>query len=245
MQNRSRQTDPHFMIRKAQPVAKTIGPRLPLSQAGRLLVVGGDLFVRTGLLTGFILITTRMATELGAQAGAAHQAIRQIWLFTALFLDAFAITGQSLVGFFLGAKQVAVARRVAALVCWWSVAVGGLLALVMVLGRSTVEVLLVPENARGLFGAAWFIAAIVQPLNALAFATDGVHWGTGDYAYLRNAMLVATPLSLLALMILARGGSDVAASLTGIWIATGFWTTVRAGLGLVRIWPGIGKSPLR
>jgi MATE family multidrug resistance protein len=98
-----------------------------------------------------------------------------------------------------------------------------------------------------MFGAAWLIAALVQPLNALAFATDGIHWGTGDYAYLRNAMLVATPLSLLALWAVTQEYSAccVPTGLAGIWLATGFWTTVRAGLGLVRIWPGIGNAPLR
>ena len=45
----------------------------------RLLKIGGDLFVRTGLLTLFLIVTTRAATRAGADSGAAHQAIRQFW----------------------------------------------------------------------------------------------------------------------------------------------------------------------
>ncbi|NQU30819.1 MAG: MATE family efflux transporter, partial [Anaerolineae bacterium] len=62
----------------------------------RLLSVGGDLFVRTGLLTIFFAFTTGIATRIGADAGAAHQAIRQVFLFTGLALDAYASTVQSL-----------------------------------------------------------------------------------------------------------------------------------------------------
>ncbi|MBX0326673.1 MATE family efflux transporter [Oscillochloris sp. ZM17-4] len=213
----------------------------PLAEAGRLLRVGGDLFIRTGLLTGFLVLTTRAATLMGAEAGAAHQAIRQVWIFTALFLDAFAITGQSLVGYFLGAGQVAPARRVAALVCAWSVGVGIILGVLMLLGRDVVVALLVPEAAGAAFGLAWMIAALVQPLNALAFATDGVHWGTGDYRYLRNGMVVASAVALPALALALRLPGD---SLAWIWLVTALWTSTRATLGALRIWPGIGRAPL-
>jgi MATE family multidrug resistance protein len=67
-----------------------------------LLSVGRDLFIRTGVLLLFLMFATREATRLGAESGAAHQAIRQIYVFTALFLEAFATTAQSLVGYFWG-----------------------------------------------------------------------------------------------------------------------------------------------
>jgi len=63
-----------------------------------LLRVGRDLFIRSGSLTLFILFSTRVATQMGPEAGAAHQVIRQVWFFTALVLEAFATTAQSLVG---------------------------------------------------------------------------------------------------------------------------------------------------
>jgi MATE family multidrug resistance protein len=216
--------------------------QIALGAAGKLLVVGGDLFVRTGLLTGFLILSTRAATQIGADAGAAHQAIRQVWLFTALFLDAFAVTGQSLVGYFFGAQLAQPARRVAALTCGWSLAVGVLLGMVMLLGRVPRETVLVPLSAQGRYDAAWVIAAVALLINALAFATDGVHWGTGDYRYLRNAMIVATGIAgILVLLVDVRDP----AALTHLWVITALWGALRAGLGLARIWPGIGAAPLR
>jgi MATE family multidrug resistance protein len=44
----------------------------------RLFHIGGDLFLRTGFLMGFLVLTTRAATQIGPDSGAAHQAIRQV-----------------------------------------------------------------------------------------------------------------------------------------------------------------------
>ena len=84
--------------------------QITLRETSRLLTVGGDMFVRTGLLNLFLAYTTRTANNLGADAGAAHQVIRQMWVFTALALDAFAAAVQSLVGYFIGQGSVSLAK---------------------------------------------------------------------------------------------------------------------------------------
>src|SRR5690606_519161 len=109
-------------------VARLLGLRRPgLDGVERLLAVGRDMFIRTGLLTLVLILGTRAATQLGDARAAAHQAIRQVWMFTALLLDAFAITAQSLVGYFSGAGDVAEARRVAAITVRWSLGIGAAL----------------------------------------------------------------------------------------------------------------------
>ena len=66
-----------------------------------MLRIGRDLLLRTGSLTIFTLLATRVATQMGAEAGAAHQAIRQVWFFTALLLDSFFKYGAESGGLFL------------------------------------------------------------------------------------------------------------------------------------------------
>ena len=206
-----------------------------------LLVVGRDLFLRTAALLLFILLATRVATRIGADGGAAHQAIRQVWIFTALLLDAYAATAQSLVGYFLGASRIELARRVAGVACLWGVATGAALALLMIAGGPLVERVLVPPAAWPLFTSAWIIAAAAQPLNALSFVTDGVHWGTGDYAYLRNGMIAATAIGAAGLSLI-----DVHApgALTQVWLVTAVWIAARTAVGSLRIWPALGHAPL-
>lgn len=207
----------------------------------RLLKIGGDLFIRTGLLTLFLLITTRAATRAGADSGAAHQAIRQFWAFSALFLDSFAIAGQSLIGFFQGAGLRDLSRRVAGVVVTWSLITGVVLGILMLAGEKAAIFLLVPETSIPVFLAAWRICALFMPLNSISFATDGIHWGTGDFRYLRNAVLASTIMGILSL---AWFGLDGGLTLAEIWIATGAWITFRSLLGVLRVWPGIGKAPL-
>ncbi len=216
--------------------------RAPLREGRALLRIGGDLFVRTGLLTVFLVLGTRAATSIGAEAGAAHHAIRSVWLFTALVLDAIAVSAQSLVGGFFGAGAVAAARRVAAVSCGWGLLAGALIAAAMLAAQDAVAAWLVPPEAWPLFAAAWLPAALAQPLNAVSFVTDGLHWGTRDYAFLRNAMAAAfvAGAGLLLALDLGRPGA-----LTAVWWVTGLWITVRAGFGLARVWPGLGNSPWR
>ena len=224
-------------------VARSTGwsRQLDGGDAGRLLVIGGDLFIRTGLLTAFLLLATRAATKMGPESGAAHQAIRQFWTFSALLLDAFAVTGQSLVGFFVGASDRIHALKVARYVCAWSVGTGVALALLMWMGEPWVVQWLVPASAVSVFATVWYIAALFQPINALSFATDGIHWGTGDFRYLRNAVLAATAAGVLFLTLV--DAYDIL-SLSIVWWITGVWIVIRAVLGVIRIWPGVGKAPL-
>lgn len=224
-------------------VRRVLGPfaRVRLRGVLSLLVVGRDLVLRTSLLLLFLVLATRTATLAGAESGAAHQAVRQVWVLTALLLDAYAATAQSLVGFFLGAGRRELARRVAAVGCGWGIVTGALLTLAMLASREQVEWLLVPSDARAAFAAAWTIASLAQPANALSFVTDGVHWGTGDFRYLRNAMLVATGAG--AAMLAAVGG-DGARTLAGVWTVTAAWIAIRASFGVGRVWPGFGASPL-
>jgi MATE family multidrug resistance protein len=224
-------------------VRSRIGAAGPVESGdlGRLLRIGGDLFIRTGMLTLFLVLGTRAATRLGPDAGAAHQAVRQVWVFTALFLDAWALSAQSLVGYFVGAARLDLARRVAALTSAWSAITGCALGLVLWSGTSWIILLLVPPPAESVFYGAWWLALASLPLGALTFATDGIHWGTGDFGFLRNATLIATTVAG-GLLIAAESTGNL--TLSGVWWLTVLWVTIRATLGMVRIWPGIGAAPL-
>ena len=114
-------------------------------------------------------------------------------------------------------------------------------ALAMLLGYRLAVFAFVPASALAMFTPAWFVAAMAQPASALSFITDGIHWGTGDYRYLRNAVAVATFCGCVGLILLDENRPG---ALTWVWLITGGWIVVRALLGMIRIWPGIGNSPL-
>ncbi|KAB1441199.1 MATE family efflux transporter [Pseudodesulfovibrio senegalensis] len=212
-----------------------------LADLKKLIRIGGDLFIRTGAVLLFLSLCTRVANQAGAGQGAAYQAGRQFFIFTALFMDAFAITAQSLVGFFLGRNDVQQARRVAVYACVWSLVTGAGLCLFMLVGRNAIATLLLPVEAHALFQPSWTLLACIMPLFSLACATDGIHWGAGDFRYLRNAMLVASVVGG-ALVLTVRDMPDV---LMLVWASTGVWAACRGALGVVRISPGVGRAPLQ
>lgn len=205
-----------------------------------LITIGRDLFIRTGMLTLFMLIATRVATQIGEDAGAAHQIIRQVWFFTALVLEAFATTAQSLVGYFYGSQRIDYAKQVARITILWSLATGIILAVTMLLATDLVVQTLVPEDTVAVFLSAWVIASISQPLNSMAFITDGIHWGTSDYSFLRNAMVSATVTGLIGLFLIPI---DHPSAFAWVWIVSVVWIAIRGFWGILRVYPGIGDSP--
>jgi MATE family multidrug resistance protein len=213
-----------------------------LGEMGSLLKVGGNLFVRTGLLTLFVLIGTRVANQISAEAGAAHQAIRSVWLMVAYGLDGFAVTAQSLVGYFLGARLLDQGRRAARISMFWGLGAGALTAVAMIVATPLVAALFVPASAVAIFVPSWIIASAIKPLSGVAFVSDGTHWGTADYAYLRNVMLLATVVCGGAILLPAP---NLPGGLAWIWIMTGVFLGIRTLFGIARIWPGLGVSPLR
>ena len=109
-----------------------------------------------------------------AQGGysAAHQALRQMWMLLAFLLDAYASVAQSLIGYFLGAGRSELARRVAGVSVSWGLATGALVAIAMLALEPAVARLLVPADSLVVFGGAWPILALAQPLNAVSFVPE-------------------------------------------------------------------------
>ena len=219
-----------------------LSTKFKVKDAIKILQVGRDMFIRTGILNIFLAYTTRVANNLGANAGAAHQVIRQVWVFTALFLDAYASTVQSLVGYFIGEGSIYWAKRVIRLANNWSIGTGIFLGLLMWLGRGIVIQLLVPAASVKVFIAAWGISSLSQPINSIAFLTDGALWGIGDFGYLRNAMLIASGTGIASMWFLENVGNP---TLVWVWGIIAIWNTLRAFFGWIRIWPGVGNSPFR
>jgi MATE family multidrug resistance protein len=214
--------------------------RFEVARVGALFVIGRDMVIRTAALLLFVLVSTRVALQMGPAAGAAHQAVRQVFMLLAFLLDAWAASTQSLVAWFLGAGSRAAARRVAVVGMQWAVGSGFALALVLLLAEPAVAALLVPPDARTIFAATWPVFALAQPLSAVSFLTDGVHWGTGDFAWLRNGMLVSTGVGLALLWPIDPGVPD----LRQVWLVTAVWLALRSAVGVVRLWPGLGRAPL-
>jgi putative MATE family efflux protein len=169
------------------------------------IVLGRDLVLRSAAFQIAFLSAAAVASRMGTAQIAAHQIGLQLWEFTALLLDSFAIAAQSLVGAALGASDDGTARRTA-----WQVTRYGLWAGCAFSALYAAGWVLVPEaftSSEAVRHQAhllwpWFIAML--PAAGVVFALDGVLIGAGDMGFMRTITLVAAvgafaPLNLAAL----------------------------------------------
>lgn len=177
------------------------------SEIFRLLRVGGNLFVRTVALRGSFIVSVAAASRISTEALAAHEIAFQLFMFTALALDSVAIAGQSMIGRFLGANDHDGAILAARRVLYWGVVIGLVAMVIFGVGAPFLPHLFTNDPAVvSLAIIALVHLALMQPLNGLVFALDGVLIGAGDMNFLARAMAVAAAVFIpLALLVPAMG----------------------------------------
>ena len=168
------------------------------------LGVGRDLILRSAAFQVAFLSAAAVAARMGTAQIAAHQIGLQLWEFTALLLDSFAIAAQSLVGAALGGEDAAGARRMAWQVARWGLVAGLVFAAMYAAGwsflpRAFTSSDAVVAQAHVLWP--WFVAML--PLAGIVFALDGVLIGAGDVAFLRTITVVAAVFAFAPINIAA------------------------------------------
>jgi putative MATE family efflux protein len=192
-----------FFLRSLRRAAADLRPDRAVMRAQ--LVVGRDLVLRSAAFQVAFLSAAGVASRMGTDRIAAHQIGLQLWEFTALLLDSFAIAAQSLVGAALGAAEVAAARAMAWQVARWGLYAGLGFAGLYAAGWSVLPRLFTSSGAvlhQATVLWPWFVGML--PAAGVVFALDGVLIGAGDVAFLRTITIVAAvgafaPVNLAAL----------------------------------------------
>lgn len=195
-----------------------------------LLVFGGDLFVRTGLmLLTFNAINALLARQ-GATPLAANQVLFQLMIFLALVMDSVAISGQTLIGRALGAAEHGSARDYARRVTALSFYAGTALALLLAAGNELLPQIFTTDAAvLHEIGRVWWLFVVYVLLSSLVYGWDGVLLGGGDS---RAMMLIMLAAAACALPVAALLIDDATGAIVGAWVAFSVLNAVRlAGNG--------------
>jgi putative MATE family efflux protein len=218
-------------------------PEWPVVRAQ--LAAGRDLILREAAFNAAFLSAAAVAARMGAAQVAAHQIGVELWEFTALLLDSFAIAAQSLVGAALGGGDVASARKMAWQVSKYGLGAGVVFAVLLGAGwwlvpaafTSSAQV----QHQAHLYWP-WLVG--MQPVAGVVFALDGVLIGAGDLGFMRTITLIGAlgvfvPVVWLALA-LGWGIGGVWAGLAGFVAARFVGMTLRAA---GRRWMVTGTGP--
>lgn len=192
-----------LFVRALRRAATSLRPERRVMRAQ--ILVGRDLMLRAAAFQVAFLTAAGVASRMGTAQIAAHQIGLQLWEFTALLLDSFAIAAQSLVGAALGASDAPAARAMAWQVSRWGLYAGVGFAALYGAGWFVLPQLF--SSSPEVVGQAhvlwpWFVAML--PAAGVVFALDGVLIGAGDVRFLRTITIIAavgafTPLNLAAL----------------------------------------------
>lgn len=187
-----------------------------------------DFYIRTISLNLALYQSTRMASALGEAVVAAHTIAINIWLFSAFFIDGYANAANALSGRLFGARNFNGLRQMTRKVLLISIGIGSLLGLIYLLGYNLIPKVFTDDIVViNYFSSIFWILIVMQPVNAVAFAYDGVFKGLGEAKLLRNTLLIST---FLVFFPLAWLGDYLGWGFYAVWGALMIWMITRGGL---------------
>jgi MATE family multidrug resistance protein len=167
-----------------------------------LFSLNRDIMIRTFVLLGAFAIVTRIGSSMGPVALAANAVLMNIFLVAGYYLDGLANAAEQLVGRAFGADFRPAFDRAVKLTLLWSLGLGAVTTvLILVFGNDVIALLTTTESVRAEAAQYLAWAALTATTGALAFQMDGVYIGATWSSAMRNMMLLAFGLYLLALAI--------------------------------------------
>ncbi|XP_027079399.1 protein DETOXIFICATION 45, chloroplastic isoform X2 [Coffea arabica] len=174
-------------------------------QFGDYLRSGGFVLGKTVAVATTVTLSTSMVAHLGALSVAAHQICLQVWLAAPLLVEAQASAAQT--GLLTG------------------------VALAVILGLSLpllAKLFTTDAQVQNIIGSVILLVSASQPLSALAYVFDGLHYGVSDFPYAGCSMMVIGAISSAFLIQASSmlGLSGIWSGLTlfmGLRSISGFW----------------------
>ena len=218
--------------------ARLLGGRLGVARAALLdrarlaeaFVLNRDIMIRTAALMFAFAFFAAQGARAGDVTLAANAVLQNLVLVAAYFLDGFATAAEQMCGQAKGARQQDVFRQAVRLSLGW----GYLFALVASLayglaGPFLIDLMTTSEAVRAEARAFLPYAAALPLAGVAAYVYDGVYVGALWSRDMRNLMVAALALYLLAFLAFRPLGNE------GLWLAYLVFLLARGGLQALRL----------
>ncbi|MCJ2189031.1 MATE family efflux transporter [Novosphingobium beihaiensis] len=207
------------------------------SALARLFALNRDLFARTLLLTGVILIFARSGAQHGPVTLAANGILFQLFMLSALILDGFESASQVLCGEASGANDRARFTAAVRAALLWGGVTGLMLTLIYAVAGASLAAGFSTDPRVVTATATYIPWVIMLPLAGVtSFVLDGVFVGAGWTRAMLGTMAAAIALYLLLLWLLHPLGNN------GLWTAYTLFFLARAAGQLLVLPRGIRRS---
>lgn len=190
----------------------------------RFFVLNRDIFIRTLALIFTFSFFTAKSAEFGDSILAANTILIQLWMIFSYGIDGFAFASESLVGKFIGAKNILNLKKVIRYIFIWGTALGLFFSIAyFAFDQQLISIFTDKEEIISL--AMTFMAwTIIAPLvNSFCYIWDGVYIGATASMPMRNAMLISAFIFFLPVYYFGRElwGNH------GMWLALVLFMAVR------------------
>ena len=166
---------------------------LELAAMKKFFAVNRDIFLRTLLLIATYTFFTAKSAEYGDTVLSANTILMQLWMILAYGVDGFAYAAESLVGRFVGARDLVNLKKAVKLIFAWAVALGIIVTLGYLFFGEAIVRLFTDNEAVVATAMGFFIWTIIAPLvNGACFVWDGVFIGATATRAMLISMAIAT-----------------------------------------------------
>ncbi|XP_044509699.1 protein DETOXIFICATION 45, chloroplastic-like isoform X2 [Mangifera indica] len=206
-------------------------PKMGDLKFGGYIKSGGFLLGRTLAVLVTMTLGTSMAARQGSDAMAAHQICMQVWLAVSLLTDALAASGQALIASYVSKGDFKTVQQVTSFVLKIGVVTGVSLAAILGLSFGSLASLFTKDpKVLGIVRTGILFISATQPITALAFIFDGLHYGISDFPYAACSMMLVGSIASTFLLYAPR-----VFGLPGVWLGLALFMALRMVAGFVRL----------
>ncbi|XP_076942247.1 protein DETOXIFICATION 45, chloroplastic-like [Bidens hawaiensis] len=220
-----------LMIWHLNKRAIILPPRLGALQFGGYMKSGGFLLGRTLAVLTTTTLGTSMVARQGPIAMAAHQICLQVWLAVSLITDALAVSGQAVIASSVSEGDYKSVKDITYFVLKIGFVTGVTLAAILGISFGSISTLFTKDiEVLKIARTGILFVSASQPLNALAFIVDGLHYGVSDFPYAAYSMMLVGAISSTFLLY-----APSAFGLYGVWSGLTIFMGLRMVAGFIRL----------
>ncbi|CAN6464005.1 unnamed protein product [Victoria cruziana] len=206
-------------------------PKMQDLQFDGYMKSGGLLLGRTLSVLVTMTLGTAMAARQGPVAMAAHQICLQVWLAVSLLTDALSLSGQAMIASAFPKGEYKKVKDIAYCVLKTGLFAGVSLAVILCASFGSIAKLFTKDfEVLEIVGSVALFVGVSQPVNALAFVFDGLHYGISDFQYAAFSMMTAAAISSVVLLY-----APSIFGLHGVWLGLSALMGLRMAAGAFRL----------
>ncbi|KAI3699307.1 hypothetical protein L2E82_43538 [Cichorium intybus] len=206
-------------------------PKMEDLHFGGYLKSGGFLLGRTLAAVATVTLSTSMAARQGPIAMAAHQICLQVWLSSSLLADAQASAGQALIASSFSKRNYSRVKEITFYALKTGLITGVSLAVILGLSFGTLATLFTNDaEVLSIVRSGVLFVSASQPITALAYIYDGLHYGVSDFSFAACSMMLVGAMSSGFLLY-----APSVFGLAGVWAGLTLFMAMRAVAGYIRL----------